>query len=158
MDNMSEENRAVFIQKYGDMKQYKKHFLEHASGEKAQKNYAKLVEWYGDKETALNVGMNPQNSRIMAAYSKRSDIIFRKLAAKNGADVRSFEVMEIVGELDFVLKQLYQMGDVTAMVSEMAEMYKNDVNFQKKNDEIYGEGATRYIGEALEAFYENAVN
>ena len=61
---------------------------------------------------------------------------------------------EIVGELDFVLKQLYQMRDVTAMMLEMAEMYKNDVNFQKKNDEIYGEGSTRYIGEALEAFYK----
>ena len=154
VDNLSEENKAVFIQRYGSMKQYKKHFMENASGEKAQKNYAKLVEWYGDKEAVLNAGINPQNPQIMDAYSKRSDTIFRKLAAANGADVQSFEVKEIVGELDFVLKQLYQMRDVTAMMLEMAEMYKNDVNFQKKNDEIYGEGSTRYIGEALEAFYK----
>lgn len=154
VDHMSEENKAVFIEKYGSMEQYKKHFMESASGEKAQKNYAKLVEWYGDKDSVLAAGTNPANSQIMDAWSKRSDAAFRKLAAARGADVQSFEVKEIVGELDFVFKQLYQMKDVSKMMLEMAGLYKNDVDFQKKNDVIYGEGSTKFMGEALEAFYD----
>lgn len=154
VDHMSEENKAVFIEKYGSMEQYKKHFVESASGEKAQKNYAKLVEWYGDKDSVLAAGTNPANSQIMDAWSKRSDAVFRKLAAARGADVQSFEVKEIVGELDFVFKQLYQMKDVSKMMLEMAGLYKNDVDFQKKNDVIYGEGSTKFMGEALEAFYD----
>lgn len=154
VDHMSEENKAVFIEKYGSMEQYKKYFVESASGEKAQKNYAKLVEWYGDKDSVLAAGTNPANSQIMDAWSKRSDAAFRKLAAARGADVQSFEVKEIVGELDFVFKQLYQMKDVSKMMLEMAGLYKNDVDFQKKNDVIYGEGSTKFMGEALEAFYD----
>lgn len=154
VDHMSEENKAVFIEKYGSMEQYKKHFVESASSEKAQKNYAKLVEWYGDKDSVLAAGTNPANSQIMDAWSKRSDAVFRKLAAVRGADVQSFEVKEIVGELDFVFKQLYQMKDVSKMMLEMAGLYKNDVDFQKKNDVIYGEGSTKFVGEALEAFYD----
>ena len=154
VDHMSEENKAVFIEKYGSMEQYKKHFMESASGEKAQKNYAKLVEWYGDKDSVLAAGTNPANSQIMDAWSKRSDAAFRKLAAARGADVQSFEVKEIVGELDFVFKQLYQMKDVSKMMLEMAGLYKNGVDFQKKNDAIYGEGSTKFMGEALEAFYD----
>lgn len=154
VDHMSEENKAVFIEKYGSMERYKKHFMESASGEKAQKNYAKLVEWYGDKDSVLAAGTNHANSQIMDAWSKRSDAAFRKLAAVRGADVQSFEVKEIVGELDFVFKQLYQMKDVSKMMLEMAGLYKNDVDFQKKNDVIYGEGSTKFMGEALEAFYD----
>ena len=97
VDHMSEENKAVFIEKYGSMEQYKKHFMESASGEKAQKNYAKLVEWYGDKDSVLAAGTNFANLQIMDAWSKRSDAAFRKLAAARGADVQSFAVKEIVG-------------------------------------------------------------
>lgn len=154
VDHMSEENKAVFIEKYGSMEQYKKHFVESASSEKAQKNYAKLVEWYGDKDSVLAAGTNHANSQIMDAWSKRSDAAFRKLAAVRGEDIQSFEVKEIVGELDFVFKQLYQMKDVSKMMLEMAGLYKNDVDFQKKNDVIYGEGSTKFMGEALEAFYD----
>lgn len=154
VENMSEKNKEVFIGTYGSMEQYKEHFMKSASGEKAQKNYAKLVEWYGDKEAAISAGTNPKNPQIVEAYAKRSEVIFRKLAAAKGADVRSFEVKEIVGELDFVLKQLYQMKDITAIMLETADLYRNELNFQRSNDEIYGAGSTQYIGEALEAFYK----
>lgn len=152
--NMPEKKKEDFIEKYGSMEQYKEHFMEKASGEKAQKNFAKLVEWYGDKDSVLAAGTNPENSQIMKAYSKRSEAVMRKLAARMGEDVQSFKVKEIVGELDFVLKQLYQMKDITGMMLEMADLYKNDRDFQTKNDGIYGAGSTQYIGEAIEVFYK----
>lgn len=151
--NMTDEQRAVFVKEFGSMEQYEKHFLEHATGEQAQKNFAKMVEWYGDKESAKKAAVNPDNAKIMEAYSKRLDNVIKKLAAKAGMDVNSFEVKGIVGEMDFVSKQLYQIEDVTVFMLDMAERYVNDTEIQKQLDAVYGEGSTLFIGQALEAFY-----
>lgn len=151
--NMTDEQREIFIKEYGSIEQFEKHFKENAASEKAQKNMAKVVEWYGDKESAMSVAMNPDNSKILEAYSKRFEEVLRKLAAKVGTDVHSMEVRVIVGELDFVAKQLYQMKDMSAFMLEMAEKYQNDRGMQERLDAVYGEGTTLYIGQALEDFY-----
>ena len=127
--------------------------MEQASGEQAQKNFAKVVEWYGDKDSALKAAENPDNPKIMEAYGQRLENITKKLAAKSGTDVNSFEVREIAGEMDFVSRQLYQMKDVSAFMLDMARKYQTDREFQMRMDEIYGAGTTEYIGRALEAFY-----
>lgn len=151
--NMTDEQREIFIKEYGSIEQFEKHFKENAASEKAQKNMAKVVEWYGDKDSAMSVAMNPDNSKILEAYSKRFEEVLRKLAAKVGTDVHSMEVRVIVGELDFVAKQLYQMKDMSAFMLEMAEKYQNDRGMQERLDAVYGEGTTLYIGQALEDFY-----
>ena len=107
-----------------------------------------------DKESAKNAATNPDNAKIVAAYGKRLDQVTKKLAAKAGSDVNTLEVKEIVGEMDFVSKQLYQMEDVTAFMLDMAEKYVNNVEMQKQLDAVYGEGSTLFIGQALQNFYK----
>lgn len=152
--NMTDAQKEVFIKEYGSMEAFEKNFLKKASGRKAQENFAKVVEWYGDKESALKAAANPENSQIMDAYGKRLDAVTRKLASKVGVDVHSFEVKEIVGEMDFVSKQLYQMKDVSALMLEMAEKYVSDGKMQEHLDCVYGQGSTLFIGQALKAFYK----
>ena len=41
--NMSEEQKAIFIEHYGSMEEWKKKFLEDASTEAVQKNFQKIV-------------------------------------------------------------------------------------------------------------------
>lgn len=154
MSNMSEEAKATLIKEYGSIEQFEKHFMEDMSSEQTQKNWAKVVEWYGDKDSAMEVATTPQNSEIMQAYAKRYDEVLKKLAAKIGQDVNSFEVKEVVGELDFVAKQLYRMKDMSSFMLEFAREYKNNKEMQENLDKVYGEGTTVYIGEALEAFYK----
>jgi len=154
VNNMSDAQKGIFIDEFGSMVQFKKHFLENASSEQGKKNYAKMVEWYGDKEDALAAASNPENPQIMEAYSKRYDVIIKKLADKVGIDVNSFEVKAIVAELDFVSKQLYQMKDMTAFMLDAATKYLNDKDLQNRLDEVYGNGSTEYIGRAFEAFYK----
>jgi len=84
VNNMSDAQKGIFIDEFGSMEQFKKHFLENASSEQGKKNYAKMVEWYGDKENALAAASNPENPQIMEAYSKRYDVIIKKLADKVG--------------------------------------------------------------------------
>lgn len=154
MSNMSEEAKETLIKEYGSMEQFEKHFMDDMSSEQTQKNWAKIVEWYGDKETAMEVATNPHNTEITRAYAKRYDEVLKKLAAKIGQDVNSFEVKEVVGELDFVAKQLYRMKDMSPFMLELAHEYKNNKEMQENLDKVYGEGTTVYIGEVLKAFYK----
>lgn len=151
--NMTKEQQEIFKKEYGSMEQFKEQFLESASSRQAQKNFAKVVEWYGDKESALKASANPENSKILDAYGNRLEQITKKLADKTGQDVNTFEVKEIVGEMDFICRQLYQMDDVTALMLDMAEKYITNIKMQKNLDAVYGDGSTLFIGQALKAFY-----
>ena len=152
--NMSEEQKVLFIEQYGSMEGWKKNFLENASTEAAQKNYQKIVEWYGSKDKALEAAKNPENAEIFPAYQKRLGEIMKKLAEKKGQDVNSFEVKELVGEYDFVTKQMYQLPDAASMLLELASAYRTNTEIQAAQDSVYGEGATEFIGRAIEAFYQ----
>lgn len=75
--NMSEEQKAIFIENYGSMEEWKKKFLEDASTEAVQKNFQKIVEWYGSKEKALDASKNPGNTEIFPAYQKQLEEIVK---------------------------------------------------------------------------------
>ena len=152
-EHMSEEQKAIFIERYGSMEEWKKNFLENAASEEAQKNYQKLVEWYGSKEAALEASKHPGNSELLPAYQKRMETILEKFAAKRGKDVTSLEVKELVGEYDFVSKQMYQLEDAAAFMLDLAETYQTNQDIQKFQDSVYGEGTTEFIGRAITAFY-----
>lgn len=151
--NMNEEQRQVFIERYGSMEAFEEHYLKSAASEQAQKNFAKVVEWYGGKEAALRAGTNTIASNVMASYQKRMEAIQQKIAGKMGTDVNSFEVRQLIGEYDFVAKQLYQMDDVKKLMLDMAKAYQSNQEMQKGIDSVYGAGAAMYMGEAIEAFY-----
>ncbi len=150
---MEPKQLKVFEQEYGDLEQFHKHFIESASDEKAQANFKKVMEWYGDKDTMLEAA-KPISSELMQVYQNRIDSILGRLADLRGKDVATFEVKAIVGEYDFVAKQLYQMPDVRLMLLEMAELYTCDEKFMAITDAQYGEGASEYIGKAFKEFYK----
>ena len=150
---MEPKQLEVFEQEYGDLEQFHTHFINSASDEKAQANFKKVMEWYGDKDTMLEAA-KPISSELLQAYQNRIDSIFHRLADLRGKDVATFEVKAIVGEYDFVAKQLYQMPDVRLMLLEMAELYTGDDKFMAVTDAQYGDGASEYIGRALKEFYK----
>ena len=128
-------------------------FTLNASSEQAQNNFAKVVEWYGNKESALDAMNTTKDSDVLTAYQKRMDVIQKKISDKIGTDVNSLEVKELIGEYDFVAKQLYQMKDVTNLMLETAKEYKNNKDIQAGIDSVYGAGSAFYMGEVIEAFY-----
>ena len=151
--NMSEEQKAIFIENYGSIEEWKKKFFEDASTEAVQKNFQKIVEWYGSKEKALDASKNPGNTEIFPAYQKQLEEIVKKLAGKKGQVVNSFEVKDLVEEYDFVTKQMFQLRDATSMELEIAAIYRTNKEIQAVQDSIYGEGTTEFIGQVIEAFY-----
>lgn len=88
------------------MDEWEKHLVASASDEKIQRNFAKMVEWYGGKEALIESFKSPPKSEVYTAYQKRIVDIQRRLSKLQGTDVTSFEVKQLIGEYDFVMKQL----------------------------------------------------
>ena len=154
IENMKEEQKQVFIEQYGSIEEWKKEFMEKASTEEAQKNFARVVEWYGSKEKALEASMNPGNADIQLEYQKRVETICQKLAENKGKDVYSKEIQELMAEYDSLTKEMFQLPDVSTMVLEIAKAYQENEEIKAAQDSIYGKGTTEYMGKAMEAFYK----
>lgn len=153
LQNMNETQKQIFIDRYGSIEEWEKHMVESASDESVQKNYAKVVEWYGSKEAVREALKEPPKSEVFTAYQKRIGEIQKKLAGMKGADVNSFEVRQLIGEYDFVAKQLYQIDDPQRLLLDIAKGYQEKVEVIEGVDSVYGDGSAKYIGAAIEAFY-----
>lgn len=153
LENMGETQRDVLKEQYGDLEKFKESFLEKAGSGQAQQNYQKMIEWYGSKDKALDSVKNTAPGDVFNSYQKRSEALYKKLAESKGKDVNAFEVKQIVGEMDFVWKQLYQMEDVSGLMLEMAELYETNEDMIKYYDTAYGDGAAEFLGRAIRAFY-----
>lgn len=152
IEHMPEEIRQTAINEFGSIEQWRQHYLEVTSSEKMQKQYAKMVEWYGGKEEYLSVVKNPISKKVAKSYTNRIEAILQKLIAKQGCPVDSFEVKEIVGEYGFVMKQLSQIKDEKELMLATARSYRNEP-YKSNLDQKYGEGAAEFFARAIEAFY-----
>ena len=153
LQNMNESQKQIFIDYYGSMNAWERHLIESASDEKTQRNYSKMVEWYGGKEAFRESLKNPPKSEVYTAYQKRIVDIQKRLSKLRGTDVAAFEVRQLIGEYDFVIKQLYQLNDAQTVMMEVAKCYQNNEDMIKDIDSVMGDGSAKYIGEAIEAFY-----
>lgn len=154
LEHMPEEMKQLSIKEFGGVEQWKKHYIETASSEKMQKGYAKVVELYGGKDEYLSIVNNPVSKEVAEGYRKRIDHILQKLIAKRGEEIDSFGVKEIIGEYGFVMKQFTQVKEERGMMLSIAKSYRDEL-YQKKLDEMYGEGAAEFFAEAIEVFYKN---
>ncbi len=89
----------------------------------------------------------------MEAYQKRLDAIMKKLSDNRGSDTSSFEVKAIIGEYDFVSKQLYQLNDAKVLILELADAYKKDEKMKASLDTQYGVGTADFFASAVAQFY-----
>ncbi len=152
--NMTEEQKKLFIDRYGSIEAWKEDFLEKAATEEAQQNFARVVEWYGSKEKALEASMNPQNADLQVDYQNRVTEIIQDLAANMDKDIHDTSVQKLIGEYDALTREMFQLPEASTMVLELAKAYQENKELQNAYDSIYGAGATEYIGKAMEAFYE----
>ena len=152
MEHMPENMRNIAIKEFGSIEQWKKHYMEVVSSEKMQKGYAKVVEWYGGKDKFLSAAQNPVSKEVAESYNKRIEAILQKLFAKRDCAVDSFEVKEIVGEYGFVMKQFSQIKEEKGFMLAQAQYYRNE-KIKPMTDEKYGDGASDFFAQAIEAFY-----
>ncbi len=152
LEHMPEDMKDLAVKEFGSTEQWKQHYMEVASSEKMQKNYAKVAEWYGGKDNYLSAVKNPVSKEVAESYNKRLEAILEKLIGKRDCPVDSFEVKEIVGEYGFAMKQCSQIKNEQEMMLAFARSYRDGV-WKPKIEARYGEGAAEFFARAIEAFY-----
>lgn len=150
--HMPENIRQIAIEEFGGIEQWKEHYIKAMSSEDMQKNYAKVIEWYGGKDEFISIANNPVSDEAAASYDKRIEKVLEKLSLKRGCNVNSFEVKEIVGEYGFVMKQLTQIKQERGLMLAQARYYRNRI-IKPEIDKKYGEGAAEFFACAIEEFY-----
>ena len=153
LEHMPYEIRDTAIKEFGSVEEWRAHYLNAVSSEEVQKQYAKIVEWYGGKEAYFDTVMNPLSEDVRKSYKRRIDKVLDNLSKKQTQDINSFEIRELIGEYGFVLKQLLQMKDEKNMMLAQAETYL-DVRVAAVTDERYGDGFSDFLNRAIIAFYE----
>ncbi|MCH5255334.1 MAG: MerR family transcriptional regulator [Lachnospiraceae bacterium] len=153
VNNMNDEQKQIFIDRYGSMDAFEEHFLKSAASEQAQKNFAKVVEWYGSKEATIEASKNPGRAEKFPECQRRMDAVTRALIDKKGRDVHSAEIQLLMREYDLIYRELFGMEDVTKLLLETAHHYQTNTELQKATDSVWGSGAAEYLGKAIEAFY-----
>jgi DNA-binding transcriptional MerR regulator len=153
LEHMPDEIRDTAIKEFGSVEEWRAHYLNAVSSEEVQKQYAKIVEWYGGKEAYFDTVMNPLSEDVRKSYKRRIDKVLDNLSKKQTQDINSFEIRELIGEYGFVLKQLLQMKDEKNMMLAQAETYL-DVRVAAVTDERCGDGFSDFLNRAIIAFYE----
>ena len=154
LEHMPENMKELSIKEFGSIEQWKEHYMQVMSREEVQKDYAKVVEWYGGKDNFLSVANKPISKEVAESYNRRMEAILQKLITKRACDVNSFEVKEVVGELGFVMKQLTQIKSEEGLMLVYAKYYQNE-KIKPMIDEKYDAGASDFFAQAIEAFYKS---
>ena len=156
LSGMNEEVKQAMDTKYGGEEGFRKHFMEEAANEETQKSWKKMIEWYGGKESALEVIKNPVGEDVIRAYNKRSNVVLQKLAERKrkGFLADSFEIKELIGEYSFIQKQLFRMKYEKDFMLELAKVYESNEKVISEIDRDFGEGMSQFFAEAIYELYK----
>lgn len=143
----------IIGREFGSIDNWREHYLDAVSKENVQRQYEKIIEWYGGKDAYVDSVKNPLNQEIRESYQSRIDAILENLYHKRDMDVDCFEVRELIGEYGFTLKQLLQLKQEREMMLSQARIYK-DEQVKALMDAQYGEGFADFLSEAIISFYE----
>lgn len=157
LQSMNKEQRMHLVEKYGSVDGFRDHFMESASSAQTQKNWKKMVEWYGDKDRALDAAMNPVGEEVIRSCRVRLEAVMQKLVDRKnkGCLVDSFEIKEVIGEYGFVQKQLFRIEYEKEFMLQLADVYQNNDQVRKACDEQYGEGVAVFFADAIRGFYKD---
>lgn len=154
LDHMPELMRENIMKEFGSIEQWRKHYIERCTKEDMQKGYQKLIEWYGDKDSALIAMNNPPSREVGIAFGKRIETIEKRLNEQKEYSIDSFETKKLIGEYGFVMKQFLQVKYEAGVILSVASNYK-DNRTKQEIDQKYGDGTADFFSSAIENFYKN---
>lgn len=155
IQHMDEEQKHVLEKQFGSINEFHEHFMKNAAKEETQKSWAKIIEWHGSKEHALEAAKNPLGEEMIHAFRLRQEAVMDKLVQRKneGFTLDSFEIREIVAEYGYVQKQLFRIKYEKDIMLQLADLYQNNKEVQAECDSQYGEGVAEFFAEAVQHFY-----
>lgn len=151
---MNEDQLEVIRKTYGDVEHFKDEFFYNAESEEAQSNFKKIAEWYGSKAAVKDAAKSIKSHEVIKSYQNRISEIYKRLSLLQGKEITSFDIKRLMGEYEFVMKQLFQVRDVKPLLLDMAKEFMENADLIKANDRQFGNGASTFIGKAIVSFYE----
>ena len=155
MNHMPDFLRETIEKEFGGMEAWRNHYIERASKPDMQKGYQNLVEWYGDKETALKVMNNPPSPQAGKLCEFKIEQILDKLIMLKDCPVNAPEVHELIGEYGLVMKEFSKIKYERGIMLSTASSYR-DEHFKNTLEQKYGEGAAEFFAQAIEEYYKES--
>ena len=147
---MSEEDKKIIIEHYGDIEKFKESVAEGFKDEKACEH---LIKIYGSKEKAVEASLKSTGTREEVTEQKNEmDLIYKQFACamENSDEDMSMKAVKRLGKS---CKNLFKMDNARVLLLEMAKDYLNHSQLEEATDKQYGKGVTKYIGSAIYRYY-----
>lgn len=119
------------------------------------KNKAKITEsaikYYGSVDKYIeSLKQAPLPKEGMGKLQLKLDGIVKKIAAYKGENVSKPEIQKLVNEWKETFKMILEEDDISETFQRIYHSYMNRQEIIKIMDEIYGDGSSVFVGEAME--------
>ena len=148
LEIMSEVDKKIIIEHYGDIEKFKESVAESFKDEKACEH---LIKIYGSKEKAVSLKLTGSREEV-TEQKNEMDLIYKQFACamENSDKDMSMEAVKRLGES---CKNFFKMDNARVLLLEIAKDYLNHSQLEEATDKQYGKGITKYIGSAIYRYY-----
>nr|WP_297934805.1 MerR family transcriptional regulator [uncultured Blautia sp.] len=151
LEIMSDEDKKIIIEHYGDIEKFKESVAESFKDERACEH---LIKIYGSKEKAVEASLKSTRQSREGFEEQRIEMnsVYEQFFV---AMVHSDEelAMESVKALGESYKNMFRVENPRALLLEVAKDYLNHSQLEEATDKQYGKGVTKYIGSAIYRYY-----
>lgn len=147
--NMTPEQLDSTAEQYGSMEEWEREFKENMNSSGAKENLTKLTGWYGGKAAVKEAARHPISGTSLADYQAAASGLFKRIAACKSEGISSDGLQNLVFEYRDICGRLYHMEKPDAMLRDMAELYRTNEAIIQANDSLYGEGSSKFFGDAI---------
>ena len=150
LELQSQETRNAIIEQFGSLENYSASMEENLKdGSRA----AELIKIYGSKDKAIEASLAATgNMDELRQVQYDIDNIYKQFALakeKQDADMET----ECVGKLAESYKKLLRVDNARYVLLKTADDYVGNGVLTEATDKQYGQGVTKYIGEAIKRYY-----
>lgn len=150
LELQTEETRRLLAEQYGSLEAFRESL---AQTMRTEEYASQMIQLYGSKDMAIAASLQSDgNKEAWKEQTDETDRIYRQFAqAMETEDAKLAE--RSVRELAENYKTLFRMDNARHLLLKVAEDYLNHSALEKTTDEQYGEGVTRFIGQAICRYY-----
>ena len=150
LELQSQESLNAIIEQFGSMENYRASMEENL---KDENRAAELIKIYGSKDKAVDASLAATgNMDELQQVQYDIDNIYKQFAIameKQDADMET----ECVGKLAESYKKLLRVDNARYVLLKTADDYLGNGVLTEATDKQYGQGVTKYIGEAIKRYY-----
>ncbi len=150
LELQSQESLDAIIEQFGSLENYRAFMEENL---KDESRAAELIKIYGSKDKVVDASLaTTGNMDEQRQIQSEIDNIYKQFALAMEKQDATMET-ECVGKLAESYKKLLHVDNARYVLLKTADDYLSDGVLVEPTDKQYGQGVTKYIGEAIKRYY-----